>query len=112
LLSLLSDSFAGVVVSTAAPGPSPAGTVTFLFTDIEGSTRLWETEPSAMARSPVLHNETLHAAFEHHGGVVFSTMGRRTSRSAVIGGSGLRGVQSDLICAPQHGNRRGVVRRA
>jgi Adenylate cyclase, family 3 (some proteins contain HAMP domain) len=49
--------------------------VTFAFTDIEGSTRRWETEPAAMARSLVLHNETLHAAFGHHGGVVFSTMG-------------------------------------
>ena len=66
--------------SLAVPGEAgeaqlPAGTVTFLFTDIEGSTRLWETEPSAMARSLVLHNETLHAAFERNGGVVFSTMG-------------------------------------
>ena len=26
----------------------PSGTVTFLFTDIEGSTRLWETHPAAM----------------------------------------------------------------
>jgi len=66
--------------SPAGPGESgetelPAGTVTFVFTDIEGSTRLWETEPAAMARSLVLHNETLHAAFTRHGGVVFSTMG-------------------------------------
>ncbi len=53
----------------------PAGTVTFLFTDIVGSTRLWENEPGAMARSLVLHDETLHAAFGHHGGVVFSAMG-------------------------------------
>jgi class 3 adenylate cyclase len=58
-----------------SPGELPTGTVTFVFTDIEGSTRLWETEPAAMARSLVLHNETLHAAFARHGGVVFSTMG-------------------------------------
>ena len=66
--------------SPAGPGESgetelPAGTVTFVFTDIEGSTRLWETEPVAMARSLVLHNEILRAAFARHGGVVFSTMG-------------------------------------
>ena len=83
----MSESFRGATESTAAPrrspaapgGPAeaelPAGTVTFLFTDIEGSTRLWETEPTAMARSLVLHNETLHAAFARNGGVVFSTMG-------------------------------------
>ena len=87
LAVVLSESFRGAAEGTAAPrrspaGPGepgeaelPAGTVTFAFTDIEGSTRLWETEPAAMARSLVLHNETLHAAFGHHGGVVFSTMG-------------------------------------
>ena len=66
--------------SPAGPGEPgeaelPAGTVTFAVTDIEGSARLWETEPAAMARALVLHNATLHAAFGHHGGVVFSTMG-------------------------------------
>ena len=53
----------------------PAGTVTFLFTDIEGSTRRWESVPEAMARSLALHDQTLRAAFSHHGGVVVSTMG-------------------------------------
>ena len=61
--------------SEPADAELPTGTVTFLFTDIEGSTRLWENEPDAMARSLALHNETLYAAFEHNGGVVFSTMG-------------------------------------
>ena len=87
LAVVLSESFRGAAEGAAAPrrspaGPGepgevelPAGTVTFAFTDIEGSTRLWETEPAAMARSLVLHNETLHAAFGHHGGAVFSTMG-------------------------------------
>jgi predicted ATPase/class 3 adenylate cyclase len=87
LAVVLSESFRGAAEGTAAqrrspagpgePGEAelPAGTVTFAFTDIEGSTRLWETEPAAMARSLVLHNETLHAAFGHHGGAVFSTMG-------------------------------------
>jgi class 3 adenylate cyclase len=53
----------------------PTGTVTFLFTDIEGSTRRWESVPDAMARSLALHDQTLRAAFSHHGGVVYSTMG-------------------------------------
>ena len=87
LAVLLRESFAGAAAAAGAPGaPSagadsslemdlPTGTVTFLFTDIEGSTRLWETEPGAMARSLTLHNETLRAAFGHHGGVVYSTMG-------------------------------------
>jgi predicted ATPase/class 3 adenylate cyclase len=87
LAIVLSESFRSAAEGTAAPRRSPAGpgepgqeelpdgTVTFAFTDIEGSTRLWETEPAAMARSLVLHNQTFHAAFGHHGGVVFSTMG-------------------------------------
>ena len=83
LAVLLSESFRGAAEGTRSPaGPGepgeaelPAGSVAFLFTDIEGSTRLWETEPGAMARSLVLHDETLHAAFGHHGGVVFSAMG-------------------------------------
>ena len=87
LAVVLSETFRSATEGTAAPRRSPAGpgepgeaelpdgTVTFAFTDIEGSTRLWETEPAAMARSLVLHNETLHAAFGHYGGVVFSTMG-------------------------------------
>jgi predicted ATPase/class 3 adenylate cyclase len=53
----------------------PAGTVTFVFTDIEGSTRRWESVPDAMARSLALHDQMLRAAFSHHGGVVVSTMG-------------------------------------
>jgi predicted ATPase/class 3 adenylate cyclase len=84
LAVVLSESFRSAAEGTAAPrrspaGPGeaelPAGTVTFAFTDIEGSARLWETEPTAMTRALVLHNEILHAAFGHHGGVVFSTMG-------------------------------------
>ena len=31
-------------------GERPSGTVTFLFTDIEGSTRLWEADPDGMHR--------------------------------------------------------------
>src|SRR5246127_5711104 len=84
LAVVLSESFRSAAEGTAAPRRSPAGpgepgeaalpdgTVTFAFTDIEGSTRLWETDPAAMARSLVLHNEMLDAAFGHHGGVVFS----------------------------------------
>src|SRR5215469_5805612 len=46
LAVLLSESFAGA--AAAAVADLPAGTVTFLLTDIEGSTRLWETVPEAM----------------------------------------------------------------
>ena len=53
----------------------PSGTVTFLFTDLEGSTRLWEEHPDAMPGVLVRHDELLRGAIERHGGVVFSEMG-------------------------------------
>ncbi len=53
----------------------PAGTVTFLFTDLEGSTRRWEEHPDAMPGALVRHDEILRGAIEGHGGVVFSEMG-------------------------------------
>ena len=53
----------------------PAGTVTFLFTDIEDSTPLWEREPEKMAGALQIHNATLRQAIERNGGVVFKTVG-------------------------------------
>jgi predicted ATPase/class 3 adenylate cyclase len=47
----------------------------FLFTDIAGSTRLWETEPEAMAASLAEHDRILRAAVERAGGHVFKTIG-------------------------------------
>ena len=56
------------------PDP-PTGTVTFLFTDIESSTRLWEEYPDAMGRALARHEELLREAIEAHGGYVFKTGG-------------------------------------
>ena len=53
----------------------PAGTVTFLFTDIEDSTTLWECRPHAMRRALDRHNTLLTEAVGRHGGRVFKTMG-------------------------------------
>jgi predicted ATPase/class 3 adenylate cyclase len=53
----------------------PAGTVTFLFTDIQGSTPLWESQPEKMAQAQQIHNTTLRHAIEAHGGVVFKIVG-------------------------------------
>ena len=50
----------------------PSGTVTFLFTDLEGSTRLWEEHPEAMPAALVRHDELLRGAIDRNGGVVFS----------------------------------------
>ncbi|MDH3683912.1 MAG: adenylate/guanylate cyclase domain-containing protein, partial [Acidimicrobiia bacterium] len=49
--------------------------MTFLFTDIEGSTRLWEEHPTAMRAALERHDQILRSAIEAHGGYVFSTGG-------------------------------------
>ena len=49
--------------------------MTFLFTDVEGSTRLWETAPEAMRSALERHDAILRSAIEDHGGSVFATGG-------------------------------------
>ena len=53
----------------------PTGTVTFLFTDIEGSTRSWDQHTEAMQAALAKHDHILRAAIESHGGHVFKTVG-------------------------------------
>ena len=53
----------------------PQGTVTFLFTDLEGSTRRWEEHPAQMREALARHDAIVRGAVDSHGGVVFSTMG-------------------------------------
>ncbi len=53
----------------------PSGTVTFLFTDLEGSTRLWERHPEAMRPALECHDALLRAAVEEHRGLVVKTTG-------------------------------------
>jgi class 3 adenylate cyclase len=53
----------------------PTGTVTFLFTDIEGSTKLWEQYAQAMQIALARHDEVLRSAIEERGGYIFKTVG-------------------------------------
>lgn len=53
----------------------PTGTVTFLFTDLEGSTALWQQHPERMADVIARHDAMLTAIISSHGGVVFRTVG-------------------------------------
>ena len=53
----------------------PTGTVTFLFTDLEGSTRLWEEQPDTMRDALARHDEILRDAVEKRDGVVVKTTG-------------------------------------
>jgi class 3 adenylate cyclase len=53
----------------------PKGTVTFLFTDVEGSTRLAEQHRTAMPRAQVRHDALLREAIAAHGGTIFRPTG-------------------------------------
>src|SRR5258708_6315359 len=52
-----------------------SGSVTFLFTDVEGSTRLWERHPRAMKVAMAQHDRLLRTAIAASGGRVFRTVG-------------------------------------
>jgi predicted ATPase/class 3 adenylate cyclase len=96
LAVLLSESFADATVSIAASrasptgpgepdgGELPAGTLTFLLTDIEGSTRLWESEPEAMEVALRRHDRLLAEVIESHGGAVVTSRGEGDSFFAVF----------------------------
>ncbi len=62
-------------VGGAAMNSPPSGTVTLLFTDVEGSTRLWDAERDAMAAALRRHDQLLRTAIEQAGGYVFKTVG-------------------------------------
>ena len=53
----------------------PGGTVTFLFTDLEGSTRLWQEHPDAMSGALARHDAIVRDAVELHRGWVVKTTG-------------------------------------
>ena len=53
----------------------PSGVVTFLFTDVEGSTRRWEADADEMRLALAAHDEVLRAAIEAHGGFMFKHTG-------------------------------------
>ena len=66
------------VVPESAPvgrGPLPSGTVSFVFTDIEGSTQRWDRDRAAMQLAVRRHDALLRAAIVAHDGYVFKTVG-------------------------------------
>ncbi len=77
--SPVAASVARAVPDAEAPPMSaaslPTGTVTFLFTDIEGSTQLWEQQKDSMPAALARHDAILRQAIAAHGGVVFKTVG-------------------------------------
>ena len=61
--------------SALADAGAPSGPLAFLFTDIEGSTRLWERQPDAMKVALARHDAILRAAIETSAGMVVKTTG-------------------------------------
>lgn len=55
--------------------PLPDGTVTFVFTDIEGSTERWQTDEAAMSEALAAHDRVIREAVEAHAGIVFKHTG-------------------------------------
>ena len=80
----------------------PSGTVTFLFTDIEGSTRRWESDLEAIRAALVVHDEVLRSVIDAHGGWLFkhtgdgvcAAFGSAPHRDRCRGGSASRGCAS------------------
>src|ERR1700674_2057727 len=68
----------------------PAGTVSFLFTDIEGSTRLLERYPQEMGAAMSRHHDLLREAVEANNGIVFETLGDGVYASFARAGDGVR----------------------
>jgi len=62
-------------VQADAPSVAPSGVVTFLFTDIEGSTRRWESDPGSMRAALAAHDDVLRQAIEDHRGWLFKHTG-------------------------------------
>ena len=76
---------------TVVPVQPPSGTVSFLFTDVEGSTRLWQEHPDTMQGAMARHDEIVRGAIEAHHGHVVKTTGDgfhaafATARDALLG---------------------------
>ncbi len=75
LAAARADVAANQLDQAAPPTAAPSGTVIFLFTDIAGSTMLWEQHPEAMHIALARHDTLLRQAVERHDGHIFKTVG-------------------------------------
>jgi DNA-binding SARP family transcriptional activator/class 3 adenylate cyclase len=79
----------GGVAVAAAPGtqrgvPLPTGVVTFLLTDVEGSTGLWEADADAMAAALEFHDGLIALVVAHHGGLLLKDQGEGDATLSVF----------------------------
>ncbi len=82
-------------------GDLPSGVVTFLFTDVQGSTRAWEEAPELMAQSLAQHDEAINEAVTAHNGIPVKARGEGDSwfivfSSALDAVAGAAAIQRNL----------------
>ena len=68
----------------SSAGPLPVGTLTFVLTDIEGSTQLWDDDPTAMTAAMRQHDVLIGAAVAAHGGRLVRSKGEGDSSFSVF----------------------------
>lgn len=73
-----------------ASGGWPSGTVTFLFTDVEGSTARWRADEAAMREALRAHDEVLQSVIADEGGVLFKHTGDGVIAAFGSSSAGLR----------------------
>ena len=84
-------------------GVPPTGTVTFLFTDVERSTQLWDAHPVEMASAIARHDEVLRDAIAVRRGYVFSTSGDGLAAAFWTPSEALEtAVQAQAMLAAEH----------
>ena len=89
----------------SASAPLPAGIITFLFTDVEGSTHLWELHPAAMREAMARHDGVIEESVAHSSGRVVRPRGEGDSRFAVFAratdaAAAARDIQQTLAAEP------------
>jgi predicted ATPase/class 3 adenylate cyclase len=83
-------------------GGVPSGTVTFLFTDIEGSTPLWDHHPESMRIALEAHDVIVRGAVDAHGGCVFATGGDGFGVAFQRAGDALRAALAVQVAVHEH----------
>ncbi len=98
-------------LSAVDPSNLPTGTVTFLLTDIVGSTELWDDRPEAMARAVKAHEDLIERAVTEHDGTFLKHRGEGDSTLSVFARAAdaaaaaiaMRGALAERAPAPELG---------
>lgn len=84
LIAALAGQASHVLRTLLDAAPLPSGVITFLMTDIEGSTRLWEQWPDAMAEALSMHDRLIRDLVRLHRGVLVKSRGEGDSTFSVF----------------------------